>query len=312
MPAEIVTVTGTDFHDGLSVLFGEVASPEVVFDESSDPTRIEAEVPGRREFSITTGGGRDFSVSDVETRIEGLGWVDVSMVQMNDTAAKLVWTSEVRWRTEVPLERGANELVFVAFDADGNVVGSDTITVTSTGGSDAPSITSVEPEAAMPEGIVTITGTEFHDGLSVLFGGVASPEVEFDESSDPTKIEAEVPLLPPGAVDVTVVNVDERSSAPVSLTVRPLPAQFVRGDFNLDGAVEIADAMKILVHLFNGVGVTCADAGDVNDDEILSASDAIQLLEYLYRDGDPPQAPFPTPGWELEAEGPLGCEKGLR
>jgi hypothetical protein len=38
------------------------------------------------------------------------------------------------------------------------------------------------------------------------------------------------------------------------------------------------------------------DAGDVNDDGIVDVSDVIYLINYLYKDGPAPPAPFPDPG----------------
>ncbi len=176
-----------------------------------------------RDFSITTGGGEDFTVDARRTELEGDAWVDVYTVALDGEILDLEWTTELRWRTEVSLDAGENELSLVAFDVDGNIVGSDSITVT-----------------AMVE-------------------------------------------------------------AP----------RFIRGDFDLDGMVELGDAVRILAYLYRGVATSCHDAGDVNDDEVLNTADAIQLLDFLYENGAAPEAPFPDPGWEREDEGPLGCAAGL-
>jgi acid phosphatase type 7 len=79
-----------------------------------------------------------------------------------------------------------------------------------------------------------------------------------------------------------------------------LPPSFtiIRGDANLDGQVNIADALAVLYHLFGGraIGIPCAAAGDVNGVGALDIADAVYTLAYLFACGPPPCAPFPDPG----------------
>ncbi len=72
-------------------------------------------------------------------------------------------------------------------------------------------------------------------------------------------------------------------------------ADFVRGDANVSGAVDIADAVLALGHLFQGESVDCLDAIDVNDDGAADVSDPVSLLSYLFITGAIP-APFPMCG----------------
>lgn len=75
-----------------------------------------------------------------------------------------------------------------------------------------------------------------------------------------------------------------------------IEAPFLRGDSNDDGSVDIADAVLILLYLFQGVLVPPnAAALDANADGEVNVSDAVYLLDYLFRGGDPPPAPFPRP-----------------
>jgi hypothetical protein len=87
------------------------------------------------EFRITTNGGDDFSVPESEVLLEGEGWIDVREIALSGAAEPLpvTWPDDLTWQVIVPLEDGPNELVLVATDHHGAVVGSDTITVTSTG-----------------------------------------------------------------------------------------------------------------------------------------------------------------------------------
>ena len=48
-----------------------------------------------------------------------------------------------------------------------------------------------------------------------------------------------------------------------------------------------------LVQKWGGVDVVVNNAGDANNDDELDIADAIYLVEFLYRNGSPPPAPFP-------------------
>ncbi len=60
-------------------------------------------------------------------------------------------------------------------------------------------------------------------------------------------------------------------------------AQFVRGDVNVDGSVNIADPIALLAHLFVQASAPwCPDAADGNDDGRLDIADAVAMLGYLF------------------------------
>lgn len=72
---------------------------------------------------------------------------------------------------------------------------------------------------------------------------------------------------------------------------------FLRGDANEDLNVNVADAVFILTYLFlQGSSGSCLDAMDVNDSGSVNIADGIRLLEFLFVSGDPPEAPWPSPG----------------
>jgi hypothetical protein len=72
---------------------------------------------------------------------------------------------------------------------------------------------------------------------------------------------------------------------------------FLRGDANRDAAVDIADAVSVLLHLFSGAPAPEPPAaGDADANDSLEISDGIYLLTYLFRGGPAPPAPFPAPG----------------
>ena len=85
---------------------------------------------------------------------------------------------------------------------------------------------------------------------------------------------------------------------------------FLRGDANLDLAVNLTDAVYILNNLFlGGAPLPCAEAADVNADGAtggtVDLSDGVYLLNFLFLGGDPVPAPFPECG---STKLVLGCE----
>jgi hypothetical protein len=92
------------------------------------------------------------------------------------------------------------------------------------------------------------------------------------------------------------------------VTFRPgEPADFLRGDANGDGAVQISDAIFALHWLFlRGSRPGCRDAADANDDGAINISDAVWVLSALFSGGPPPPAPFPACGMDLTPD-ELGC-----
>ena len=72
---------------------------------------------------------------------------------------------------------------------------------------------------------------------------------------------------------------------------------FIRGDSNSDGEVNISDAQYTLRWLFlAGSEPDCLAAADTNDDESVDISDAINTLDYLFLGGFQPAPPFPVAG----------------
>jgi hypothetical protein len=100
-------------------------------------------------------------------------------------------------------------------------------------------------------------------------------------------------------------------SAPATATVLVLPPggsmPFVRGDANSDGAVDVADAVTILEHLFAGGAAPCRSALDTNNSAGVDIADAVYLLAFLFSHGPPPPPPTPPAcGFPPEPDG-LGC-----
>ena len=71
---------------------------------------------------------------------------------------------------------------------------------------------------------------------------------------------------------------------------------FLRGDMNLDGQVDLADAIDALQGIFMGGTMICRDSADWNDDGAVDVSDPISTLNYLFAGGPAPALPFPLCG----------------
>ena len=89
-------------------------------------------------FEIT---GYPLTVPDAYAQISGKGWIDVKEVYLQgfDTPLELSWTSAgsgtskvFYWSATVPLEPGVNNLVPAAYDFQGHLITTKSITITST------------------------------------------------------------------------------------------------------------------------------------------------------------------------------------
>ncbi len=111
---------------------------------------------------------------------------------------------------------------------------------------------------------------------------------------DDTFVFQGVPII--GAVLVTPVG---GTSTPVQIdgNVILLPdGEFIRGDCNLDGMIDLGDPLSTLQHLFVGGSPDCERACDANDDGLEDIGDAIYLLGFLFSGNPPPSAPNPDCG----------------
>ena len=77
----------------------------------------------------------------------------------------------------------------------------------------------------------------------------------------------------------------------------PLPTEFIRGDSNSSGAVDISDGVFTLGFLFRSERApSCLESADANGDGALDISDAVFIFLYLFAGGNEPAAPFPGCG----------------
>jgi len=85
--------------------------------------------------------------------------------------------------------------------------------------------------------------------------------------------------------------------------------QFRRGDVNIDGSVDVSDALGIFNWLFlGGVGTPCENAADSNKDLSIDLTDGVHILSYLFMGGTPPAPPGPEECGVDPAEKGFPCE----
>lgn len=78
---------------------------------------------------------------------------------------------------------------------------------------------------------------------------------------------------------------------------------FKRGNANADGDVNLSDAVFILNYLFRGgAAPPCLDAADADDSGVINLTDAVYLLNYLFLGGPEPRAPFEACGEDPTAD----------
>ena len=86
----------------------------------------------------------------------------------------------------------------------------------------------------------------------------------------------------------------------LALLLSPAGAEvdFIRGDVNGDGVVDLVDSAGILKYLFAGEEPqsSCMDMYDANDDDVCDIADAIRIVQYRYCGGPPIDPPFPEAG----------------
>jgi polyhydroxybutyrate depolymerase len=92
--------------------------------------------------------------------------------------------------------------------------------------------------------------------------------------------------------------------AQVHPVIEDVPVMFLRGDFNDDGEMNIADAIAILGWLFlnEPPELACRKSADVNDSGEIDISDAISLLGFEFLGGQAPPEPYPSCGTDASPD----------
>jgi hypothetical protein len=230
---EIVTVTGSDFQPGATVVFGFLQATNVTV---TSAFIIECKTPGFAPGQVpvivnnpdgksgTLNNGYIYlgptpSMSTVSPSsgsvaggtlitVTGSNFSPNATVTVGGTAATSVTVSSATQFTAV-VPAGT------LGPADVEITNVDLQSTTLTGGftyqGAAPTVTSVSPSTGPPAGgtLITITGTGFLSGASVTVGGVAATGITVVSA---TSITSSTPAGT-GAASVTVTNIDAQSGS---------------------------------------------------------------------------------------------------
>ena len=151
--------------------------------------QVNTQVPST-PFGITTNGGEDHSTSTNPVNLTGNAWLDVKEIRLAGSTEplQLTWATTSGWSLWLPLPNGPNALTLEAFDYQGNLVGTDTITITSTAPTVLPSAENlviselyynppgsdestefVELLNISSTAVLDLTGLSFSDGIAYTF-----------------------------------------------------------------------------------------------------------------------------------------------
>lgn len=227
-------------------------------------------------------GGAGYAISDISFAPDGTLWGISGVTNGNQIVTIDTMTAEVTVIGNSGMAGGGNGLTWgpggVLFSADeDNFYTIDPATGVATVLSTAPAST---------------IGTLSWDGVSATF------------TSLDAAFAGEVNIVTTSGVATPVGTVQ-----PIPLScglVRPCGSdpEFVRGDVDTGGSVNIADAIALLAGLFSSGPIDCERAADTNSDGGLNISDAVFLLGFLFSSGPSPLAPFPNCG---AVPGVLSC-----
>ena len=99
------------------------------------------------------------------------------------------------------------------------------------------------------------------------------------------------------SVAETIIVVGGETYSPALNCFGIFDGDYLRGDCNVDGSINIADPIYGLAYLFNlGTIPPCMEAADANGDLGIDLADALYLLTYINGMGPEPPAPFPDCG----------------
>ncbi len=159
---------------------------------------------------------------------------------------------------------------------------------------------------------------------NVSYWIVLDPPVEIEGIERPVRIVeviAPEPVPPEAAEAVRYLDANgEVLASPRVLAYRREELRvagsrrFVRGDVSVDGHINLTDAIQLLEFLFRGGDAPgCEQAADANDDGRINLSDAAQVLLHLVGGSGDLPAPFPDCGIDptddaLDCAVYAGCE----
>lgn len=113
----------------------------------SRATSVRKQIRPQIPFMVSTNEGADFSVDTAKATLRGEGWINIRKIRWVEKGMEFTprWIDDKIWELTLPLAQGANTITLQALDyrgsagSDSSPVGRDSIVVTNTGSSEAPS-----------------------------------------------------------------------------------------------------------------------------------------------------------------------------
>jgi hypothetical protein len=136
-------------------------------------SQINALAPSSTPFDITTNGGAPMNVTTPTVTLSGTGYVDFHSIRLRGQSEplNLTWSDYTHWSVTVPLTSGTNNVILDAYDARGNLVRTDSISVTTTAVTATPvsslRITEMNYHPADPPEGSVITGADDYEYLEL-------------------------------------------------------------------------------------------------------------------------------------------------
>jgi hypothetical protein len=227
----VITLTGTNFASGATVLVNGVPATAVTFVSA---TQVRATTPagvvGARTVLITNPSGQSASLTNAFTylaaptvtavspasgptsggttiTVTGTAFVSGATVRVNGVAATgVTFVSATQVRANTPAAAAGTYAVQVTNPSGQAATLNSAFTYVA-----PPAVTSVSPTSGPTTGgtTITVTGTQFVSGATVRVNGVAATGVTFLSA---TQVRAVTPAGTAGARSVQVANPDGQSS----------------------------------------------------------------------------------------------------
>jgi len=286
-------------------------------------------------FQITTNGGNSYAEASSTTTLAGDGWVNVATIRLaGGEPLAVTWTDQDSWSLTLPVLNGPNVFHLEARDGTGALVGSDSITVTGTGGIVPASSANIiltelnyHPVTAGEEFIemqnvsaftVDLSACTFTAGINYTFpaGTLVAPGARLLLVENRTAFAARYPSVPLASLAPNAYTPSNLSNGGETLTLRAADglSDVFSATYNDDIASTDGLGRSLVRAAGNGVPVdyfwreSMADGGNPNaSDALLFAGNPVAdadsdnhsaLLEYSFGTSDTawnPATQFLTP-----------------
>jgi hypothetical protein len=198
-------------------------------------------------FAITTNGGADFATSTSPVTLAGQGWINVRQIRLAGSSVPLAstWSASNAWQVAVPLAAGPNAITLEALDFSGAVVGTDSITVTNTGGIEQPVPATLVVSEIYYNPPGSVETTEYVELLNTSAKTLDLSNVSFTAGVTFT---FPATLLAPGA-RILVVK-DQTAFTAAFGAGRPIAGTFPNNLDNSGEQIELRRADNLVLHSF--------------------------------------------------------------